>query len=383
MRLALVTETFPPEVNGVSMTLGRLCHGLSSKGWEVQVVRPEQQREEWDLPAVEQPFEEMTVAGVPLPGYKGLRMGEPAFFSIASDWRRRRPDVVHVATEGPLGLAALLAAKQISLPVISTFHTNFDQYSGHYNIGFIRDFAARYLRAVHNACGATLAPTQQMADELAEMGYRNTGVLSRGVDTSLFSPGRRDEDLRREWDVSGEGRVSLYVGRIAKEKNIDLALKTFQAILAQRPQDKMVVVGDGPESERLRKMYPGVVFAGMRQGEDLARHYASGDLFLFPSVTETFGNVVTEAMASGLGVVTFDYAAGRQHIESGVNGILAAFDDESAFADAALALRALTDDAFDDLRRRARRTAESISWESVIAHYERTVSEVIARHGSE
>lgn len=177
MKLALVTETFPPEVNGVSMTLGRICDGLASLGWSLQVVRPVQEAEELDLPTLPKPpkrFEEFLVASVPLPGYKGLRMGEPAGFSLYCMWKADRPDVVHIATEGPLGIAALIAARLLGIPVSSTFHTNFDQYSGHYRVGFVQKALEAYLRRVHNCCGCTLAPTQQMAVALAAAGYRNT-----------------------------------------------------------------------------------------------------------------------------------------------------------------------------------------------------------------
>ena len=360
------------------MTLGRLCHGLAARGWSVQVVRPEQEDEELDLPRAASGLEELVVPGMPLPGYKGLRMGEPAVCTLWNSWRGRRPDIVHVATEGPLGLAALLAAKLLGLPVSSTFHTNFDQYSGHYRMGFIQSLASAYLRAVHNCCGCTLAPTRQMADELAAQGYRRTGVVSRGVDTELFAPTRRDEGLRREWGVEGEGLVSVYVGRVASEKNIDLALEAFGRLKEAFPQDVMVVVGDGPELERIRRSYPEARFAGMRSGVDLARHYASGDLFLFPSVTETFGNVVTEAMASGLAVATYDYAAGRQYIEAGLNGELARFGDGEDFVAAGLRLRRLGADKLQGLRKAARETANGISWDSVVGSFERALRELVA-----
>ncbi len=380
MRLALVTETFPPEVNGVSMTLGRLCYGLVELGWQVQVARPVQSQEEIDEPSAVKPFEEVVVPGVPLPGYSALRMGEPAIFSLRRAWREKRPDIVHVATEGPLGLAAIFVARRLGLPISSTFHTNFDQYSGHYQIGFIRRFASAYLRTVHNWTGCTLAPTRQMADELATNGYRNTGVLSRGVDTKLFDPARRDEALRREWGVGPGGRVCLYVGRVAREKNIDLAVRAYEALRDRHPEDVMVIVGAGPELKALRQSYPEIRYAGMRSGEALARHYASGDVFLFASVTETFGNVVTEAMASGLAVCSFDYAAGRQYIRSGVNGQLARFADEQDFMDQAEALRSLDDEAFAAVRQAARLTAEGISWEAVTRSFEDSLRTVIAKY---
>lgn len=376
MKLALVTETFPPEVNGVSMTLGRLCNGLIERGWELQVTRPVQTHEEIDQPADPPPFEEFVVAGVPLPGYSSLRMGEPAGFSLHRMWKKDRPDVVHIATEGPLGLAALTAAKLLDIPVSSTFHTNFDQYSGHYGVGVVSRMMSAYLRWVHNRCACTLAPTHQMADELASVGYRNTGVLSRGVDTQLFSSSKRDGALRDSWNLGPNGRAILYVGRIAKEKNIDVVMRAYRAISRENPDDRLVLVGDGPELERLRRKYPDVCYAGMQKGEDLARHYASGDLFLFASVTETFGNVVTEAMASGLAVCTYDYAAGRELVRSGENGVLADFDDEKDFIEKSISLRAIEESGLVEMRMKARQAAEGASWESVIGSFEASLRAV-------
>ncbi|EDY81436.1 glycosyl transferase, group 1 family protein [Verrucomicrobiia bacterium DG1235] len=362
------------------MTLGRLCSGLVARGWELQVTRPVQEHEEVDAVSPAKPFEEFVVAGVPLPGYSSLRMGEPAGFSLHRMWKAKRPDVVHIATEGPLGVAALIAAKLLEIPVSSTFHTNFDQYSDHYRVGFFQRGMSAYLRMIHNFCGCTLAPTQQMADELAAEGYRNTGVLSRGVDTALFCPKKRDLELRGSWNIPDGGRAVIYVGRIAKEKNIDLVMRAYRSLRERNPADRLVLVGDGPELERLKRKYPDVYYAGMQKGEDLARHYASGDLFLFASETETFGNVVTEAMASGLAVCTFDYAAGRQYIESGVNGQLARFGDGEDFIKQVLSLEELGDEELTRIRKAARETAEGISWESVVGSFEESLCELVGRN---
>ncbi|MDQ8182894.1 glycosyltransferase family 1 protein [Pelagicoccus sp. SDUM812005] len=382
MKLALVTETFPPEVNGVSMTLGRLCDGLVQRGWDLLVVRPVQEHEEVDDVPQSKPFEEFIVAGVPLPGYSSLRMGEPAGFSLHRIWKEKRPDVVHIATEGPLGVAALIAAKLLEIPVASTFHTNFDQYSDHYSVGGAQRAMSAYLRMVHNYCGCTLAPTRQMAEALASEGYRNTGVLSRGVDTEHFSPEKRDESLRRAWGIQDGGRAIVYVGRVAKEKNIDLVVRAYQAILKERPKDRLILVGGGPELERLQRKYPDIRYAGMQKGEALARHYASGDIFLFASVTETFGNVVTEAMASGLAVCTYDYAAGREYVRPGENGFLADFGDEQAFVSQAVSLSSLGDEELDRIRRAARKTAEGISWDSVVESFQTSLRALVDRNSS-
>lgn len=366
MRVALVTETFPPEVNGVAMTLNRLCRGLLAIGHEVKVVRPLQQDESFDALYPFEGGEQFVVPGIPLPGYDGLRMGRPALLGLYRDWKEWEPDIVHIATEGPLGIACLAAAGVLSIPTSSTFHTNFHQYSQHYKIGFFKDLFWVYLRQFHNRIGCTLPPTREMADELIHEGFERVNVLSRGVDTDLFSPERRDPELRKLWGVSDADRVYLYVGRVAAEKNIQLAIDAFEAVRLTDESAKMVVVGDGPELTRLKKRYSHIHYAGMQKGEDLARHYASGDCFLFPSITETFGNVVTEAMSSGLAVLTYDYAAGRQCIVSGKNGVLAAFDERNVFLKQARALAACDGNVLLAMGAEARKTACSISWDRVV-----------------
>jgi glycosyltransferase involved in cell wall biosynthesis len=333
LRVALVTETFPPEINGVAMTLGRLADGLVQRGHAVALVRPTQAGRRTDAAA-----DETVVPGLPIPGYGGLRFGLPAGRTLADAWQRTRPDVVHVATEGPLGWSAVRTARALRLPVSSGFHTNFDAYSRHYGIGWLRRPIARYLRHLHNGTDLTLVPTQRLAGELAAQGYRNVQVLSRGVDIRLFNPARRSDALRASWGADPADLVVSYVGRIAAEKNLGLVLSAFDAIKAAVPSARLVFVGDGPQRKTLAARHPQHIFAGMRCGVDLAAHYASADLFLFPSLTETFGNVTAEALASGLGVVAYACAAANDLIEDGTNGRLAAPGDGAAFIEAAVSL---------------------------------------------
>lgn len=354
------------------MTLGRLVRGLAARECELLVIRPER-RDEILLEDADSPFEEYILPGYPLPGYAGLRFGQPCIWNLYSKWKQCRPDVVHIATEGPLGMAALLVAKCLGICVTSTFHTNFHQYGDHYRYGFLKSAMLGYLRWFHNRFACTLAPTRQMADELEKDGFERTGVLSRGVDTELFSPEKRCEALRSSWGVEREDRVFIFVGRVAAEKNIQLAVEAYEAARGLDERSRMVVVGDGPETKRLKALYPDVIFAGMQRGEDLAKHYASGDVFLFPSVTETFGNVVTEAMSSGLAVVTYDYAAGREYVRSGVSGLLAAFNDQGDFFDKAQEAWNLGNGALVEMRAKARETAAGISWERVIDDFRTTL----------
>ena len=365
MRIALVTETFPPEVNGVAMTLGRLVAGLREGGDDVEVIRPRQIAESRDGPA---PAGEVVVPGMPIPFYRSLRMGIPVTGRLRQHWRAARPDVVHIATEGPLGVAALRAARQLNLPVTSSYHTNFHQYGAHYGLSLLRSVALAWMRRFHNATLRTLVPTRQMADELAREGFQRLGVLSRGVDTTLFSPRKRDEALRSSWGALPEDLVVIHVGRMAAEKNLKLAVAAFEQIRKREPQAKLVLVGDGPERAPMQQAHPDYNYAGMRRGQELAAHYASADLFLFPSVTETFGNVVTEALASGLVVLGYDYAAVREHVRDGENGFTVPMNNEAAFWARAAALVDQRE-SWPAIRAAARSTTKHLTWASIVNQF--------------
>lgn len=378
LHVATVSETYPPEINGVATTLGRMVEGLLGLGHRVQVIRPRQHRD--DSPVEGARLQEVLAPGLPLPRYPGLRLGLPAKGRLLRLWSEQRPDVVHLVTEGPLAWSALAAARRLGLPVVSDFHTNFHQYSRDYGLGWLYRPIAGYLRGFHNRTDATLVPTAALQADLTEQGYANVRVVSRGVDTALFGPHRRSRQLRAAWGLAENAPAVLYVGRLAPEKNLPLALEAFAAIAALEPRARLVLVGDGPSRGELERAYPQHVFAGMRRGEDLAGHYASGDLFLFPSRTETFGNVTTEALASGLAVVAYEYAAAGELIIDGENGFLAPCGDAPAFiAAAARAIECPTRRAA--VRRSARLTAECLDWNRVVADFVQVLHTVIAEHG--
>jgi glycosyltransferase involved in cell wall biosynthesis len=254
--------------------------------------------------------------------------------------------------------------------VTSSFHTNFHNYGGHYGVGLLRGAVLGYLRWFHNRTRRTLAPTQQMVDELAAKGFERLGVMARGVDSSLFDPARRSEELRATWGAGPDDPVVLYVGRIAAEKNLGLAVEAFLKLRKAEPRAHFVLVGDGPAKADLTAAHPEFHYAGMRRGAELAAHYASGDLFLFASITETFGNVVTEAMASGLVAVAYDYAATREHVRDGVNGFAAAFDQPAAFHAAVTRAQAAgAKGGWPAIRAAARTTALTLTWTAVVARF--------------
>ena len=373
LRIAVVTETYPPEINGVARTVGLMVDDLLARGHHVELIRPRQACDSPDPPATRmRGFEERLTIGFRIPNYPELQIGIIRMELLVRAWSARRPDIVHVITEGPLGWSALLAARKIGIPAVSDFHTNFHDYSRHYGFGLISGLVAGYLRALHNRTDCTFVPTYEMRDHLHARGFKGLAVVGRGIDTQLFSPARRSAELRRSWQCESDTPVVLYVGRLAAEKNLRLFAETIRVARQHRPDLRVVIVGDGPMGKCLRSENPDFLFAGMRIGEDLAAHYASADMFVFPSLSETFGNVTLEALASGLAVVAFDYAAAREHIVHGHNGLVARCDDEIAFRKYALRL-ANSPHEVRKLRQRARQTAECLSWSKAFDDLERSL----------
>jgi len=387
LRIAVVTETYPPEVNGVAGTISQIVEGLRRRGHEVQLIRPRQPRDGAAGPerGAESGFTETLTRGVAIPRYPELRMGLPIARRLRGDWILERPDVVHIATEGPLGWSALSTARRLGIPVLTEFRTNFHSYMQHYGIGFLQPAVLAYLRKFHNQAACTMVPTAGLRRELEATGFHHLEVVARGVDTELFQPARRCPDLRRMWGVLESEPVILSVGRLAPEKNLELLGETYGRIRQRVPAARLVVVGDGPARDLARSLCPTALFAGRRTGEELARHYASADVFLFPSLTETFGNVTLEAMASGLAVAAFDYGAAGANIRTGVSGWVAPFGDRGAFVrgsvqlamDVALARR---------LGRKARDTAVERGWNAILDQVEslylRSITEFQSRRSN-
>jgi len=348
------------------MTLGKLVDGLLGRGYTVNLFRPRQSRDE--RPRVNGHFAEQLFAGMQVPIYRELRFGFPATRGLYKAWQQQPPDAVYIATEGPLGWSAVNAAEKLGIPTLSGFHTNFHTYSRHYRLRLLEPLILGYLRKLHRRTGCTLVPTAALAAQLRDQAFGCVAVLQRGVDTGLFNPQRRDDSLRRTWGAGPDQPVCLYVGRIAAEKNILTAVTAFRAIQAQTPDARLVLVGDGPLRATLARDNPDFVFCGMRCGEDLARHYASGDQFLFPSRTETFGNVVTEAMASGLAVTAYSLAAAGEHIRDGDTGALATGEYEQAFVERALTL-SLDTDRLRQIGANAAAYAAALGWDGIIDQF--------------
>lgn len=378
LRITLVSETFPPEINGVANTLGRLSEGLRLRGHQVEVIRPRQPLEQ--VGASNDDL--LLVRGWALPGYPGLQWGQVSMHKLWRRWRRKRPDVLYIATEGPLGLSALRAARRLGIAIVSGFHTNFVQYSDKYGLGLLTRFLTRYLRAFHRRTLTTLVPSASQRLELQRRGFERLALMARGVDACLFNPARRSQALREAWGLGPDDIAVLQVGRLAVEKNLALLQPCIHALQRSYPQRRLrlIMVGDGPQRASLQQQLPDAVFCGMQRGEALAQHYASGDLFLFPSLTETFGNVVLEAMASGLAVVAYDEAAAAQHIRHGHSGALAMPGDAAGFIDAACWLLE-EQETLRRVRLNARQHAGHQGWPAIVEQFEGYLQEAVVRNG--
>lgn len=289
MRILLATDAWSPQVNGVVRTWQQAIRELAAMGHEVEVVHPGLGR---------------TIAA---PRYKEIRLAL-APWRIVGRAMEQTFDAVHIATEGPIGLEARRRCESRGIPYTTSYHTQFPEYLKQY-LGLPRRITWRFMRWFHGGARAALTPTQRVTDELRAHGIARATTWCRGVDTNLFRPIESGlfADLPRP--------VHLYAGRIAREKNID-------AFIDARLPGSKVVVGDGPERERLERAHPAIVFAGYRFGDELAAHYAAADLFVFPSRTDTFGIVMLEANACGLPVAAYPVTGPIDVVKPGVNGAL-------------------------------------------------------------
>jgi glycosyltransferase involved in cell wall biosynthesis len=362
MRVTLVTETYFPQVNGVSRTLGELARYLTESGDQVQLICP-------DYGSTGDAEPVYKVPSVVLPFYKELHLPRPPFGKVHRVIGEFRPDIVHIATEATLGWSVLQFALKRRLAVASSFHTNFDQYSHHYGVGWARGLVWRYLRWFHNRTRETYVPSETTIRDLEHRGFERLVLWRRGVDSTLFHPDRPGRSKVRDalgW--SSDHVVIASVSRIAPEKNVGYLADALAIVASQRPDVRILLVGDGPSRPALEGRIGSIArFAGYRQGEDLADHYAAADIFAFASLTETLGNVVLEAMASGLPVVALKAGGVGETVQSGSTGILVEpAQAPERFASALLWLVEQRDER-RKMANAARSYALSVSWDAIMA----------------
>jgi len=370
MKIDIVTDTFAPDINGVAMTLGRLAEGLRLRGHRVHVIRTGEGAQK----------NETLAASVTLPGYKEVRVGLPESYKLRKRWLKRRPDAIYVATESLLGRSAVKAAKSLGIAVATGFHTNFHEYMDQYRLGSLQPAALAYLKRFHRHSDCTLAPSPELVERLKAECLEEVYLLGRGVDTHLFAPAKRCGSLRAGWGASADSPVAIVVGRLAAEKNLELAIDAFEEMRAIFPDLQCVLVGDGPSRGKLEEKHPWIHFSGMLSGEELARHYASADVLLFPSETETFGNVLLEGMASGLITISYDYAAAARYVRTGENGYVAEKGNREEFI--RLSVEATGHHRHAGLRHAARETTSGLGWDQVVWEFEKRLETIAANSRS-
>lgn len=342
LRLALFTDTFPPQVNGVARTLERLAAAVRDRGGEVRVFTPadpEAQEEREDVVR----FPSMTFWA-----YPQLRLSAPAARRAERELRAWRPTLVHAATPFGVGLAGRSAARALGIPLVTSYHTSFSAYASFYRLGVLSNPGWAFLRWFHNSGLRTYVPTRAIATEIEGHGFERVAIWSRGIDGHRFSPAFRSAEVRRSLGAGEDDVLVTYVGRIAIEKGLDVAVDAMR-LVRERAEGRRIVfaiAGGGPYEAQMRKLAPeGTHFAGMLGGDALSRFYAAGDVFVFPSLTDTFGNVLLEAMASGVPVLGADAGPTRELLgvdEPGdvARGAIFAGGDAAAMADAIVALAA-------------------------------------------
>jgi phosphatidylinositol alpha 1,6-mannosyltransferase len=360
LRLALFSDTFLPQLNGVTRTLDRLVKAVRERGGETLTWTTTDPGATAD-PAVRR------LASVPFWAYPTLRLAAPRTSRVARELHAFAPTLVHVATPFGVGLSGRAAARRLGIPMVSSYHTSFSAYARFYRLGLLSGPGWRYLRWFHNAGLRTYCPTRAVQRELRAYGLKRTRLWARGVDPRGFHPAYRSQELRRQRLGADAGTiVVVYVGRLAQEKGLDVALEAM-AIAGRRSPRRLVFAfaGDGPYATVCRaKAPPDSVFLGRIEGDTLSAFYASGDLFVFPSTTDTFGNVLLEAMASRLPIVAADAPPSRELLGEGHYGKLVPPGDPSALAQALLDLAA--DPAQRErLAARGLEEAARYSWEMI------------------
>jgi len=384
MRVLYCTDTYPPQLNGVSVVTSLSVEGLARRGWKCLVVAPRYPHTpghaDWEDSTLPEslPVEVVAVPSVPLPLYPEVRLALPRPRSMHGLVKRFKPDLVHCATEFGIGRMGQIAAARAKVPVVSSYHTDFAKYADAYGTSWLRGTVSSYLGRFHRRSRRVFTPSTVSREDLIRLKVPNVEVWGRGVDAELFHPGRRSQAMRAALGM-GSGFTFLYVGRLAAEKRPEQIIHAFRLASESLPRGviHLIMAGSGPcEAELRAAAPPGVTFLGyLERRSRLPDLYANCDAFVFASVTETLGLVVLEAMASGLPVIAAPAGGVRDHLKDGKNGLAYAEEDAGSMARAMVRLAedwALT----QRLSRGARLTAESLTWERELDRLDLSYREV-------
>lgn len=329
LRLAIFSGVYDYIVDGIALTLNRLVAQLQRDGVEVLVFAPTTR-----VAAFDHEGTLVSVPSIPMPRRREYRVATGLGRSAQQRLDAFRPTLFHVTAPDIVGWRALRIARQRNIPVLASYHTRYETYFEYYGAGFARSLASGYLRSFYRKADLVCAPTAWMAEDIEEAGYgRDIMVWGRGVDSDRFNPSKRSVTWRQELGIGANEAVILFVSRLVREKNLGGLVDVLNGLQARGLPFRAIIVGDGPERATLEAQLPNAVFTGFLGGEDLARAYASSDIFFFASQTETFGNVTLEAMASGLPTVCADATGSRSLVDPGISGFLEAPDDTGAMID--------------------------------------------------
>lgn len=358
MKIALFTDTYKPQINGVSNTVERMIEYFQGHGIEYQIFAPKYGNEK--------DTEHFHYSkSISFWFYKDCRISFPNIFKIIKILRSFQPDIIHVMSEYPMGIAGIIAGKLLGIPIVSSYTTHIANYTQYVKLSLLKPLVLSYFQYFHSKSKRVLVPSYDAIRYLNHNGIKHTRLFTRGIDTKRFHPKHRDHQLRREWNAEGK-IVFLYVGRISAEKNLSVLINAYGAIKKYYPdQVGLVMVGDGPLLEYCKKNLPqDTVFTGFLTGDSLAKAYASADVFVFPSSSETLGNVVLEAMASGLCVIGSNEGGVGELIKNYDNGI--SFDSKYAHILSDLMLKVMDRPELREyLRTGGRNFAKDRSWLSI------------------
>jgi len=384
-RVLYCTDTYPPQVNGVSIVTALSIAGLRARGWECAVIAPRYPSVLPRGPRHRAP-EAATLVEIPsaaFPPYPDIRLAAPAYGRVASLVHRFKPDLVHSATEFVIGRLGQIAASRAGIVRLSSYHTDFSRYTEAYGVPWLRRPVSRYIEHFHQRSARVFTPSAPARDDLRALGVRDVEVWGRGVDIAAFSPARRSQPLRVAYGVD-DAVVFLHVGRLAAEKGVDRVIRAFNRARDLLPARaaRLIIAGSGPAEMTLRDLAgPDVLFVGVVDRQHaLPRLYASADAFLFSSLTETLGLVVLEAMASGLPVIATPAGGVADHLRHNENGIAVPAHDTDAMAEAIVGV------TLDTARRArlsegARKTALALDWEAELNRLDASYREVLEEHG--
>ena len=361
MKVAIFTDTFLPQINGVTNTLNKLIEYYEANNIEYLIFAPDNDTEKNESYNIQRFF------SIKFFLYPECRIAFPNTFKVSASLSSFKPDIIQLMTEFNMGMTGLMYGKKHGIPTVSNYTTNFCQYLNYYNLDFLNNSVWTYMRWFHNQNNLTLCPSEEIKFYLKKKGIANTDIFSRGIDSKKFNPELRSEDLRMQLGINNK-LVFLYVGRVSPEKDLDILIDAYGQIYNKyRDKIALIITGEGPYLDKCKNDFPkNTIFTGFKKGRELAQIYASSDIFVFPSSTETFGNVVLEAMASGIPVIGADAGGVKNIIDHRINGLKFKARDMNELI--GLMVKLIEDENLrNTLRTNARNTGLKRSWNKVFS----------------